>query len=94
MCIRDSNQSALEQLINAYGTCVYQLISLILQGLADPDTVEECCSDVFISVWEKRERFNPLRGSLRTWVLILARYRALDYRRKLYRKQGKEIRCV
>lgn len=53
--------------------------------------MEECCSDVFISVWEKRERFNPLRGSLRTWVLILARYRALDYRRKLYRKQGKEI---
>lgn len=70
---------------------MYRLVSLILRGQADPGTVEECCSDVFMSVWHKREQFNPARGGLRTWVLILARYRALDYRRRLGRRKDKEI---
>lgn len=84
-------QTALEQIIEAYGPCVYQLVTLILQGLADPGSVEECCADVFVKVWEKRARFDPARGSLRTWVLILARYRALDYRRKFSRRNHIEM---
>lgn len=84
-------QAALEQLIDMYGSCVYRLVSLILRGPADSGPVEECCADVFAKVWEKRAHFDPARGSLRTWVLILARYCALDYRRRMARNSHREI---
>jgi RNA polymerase sigma-70 factor (ECF subfamily) len=39
-----------------------------------------------VDAWEKRHAYDPARAGLRTWVLILARYKALDYRRKLARR--------
>jgi RNA polymerase sigma-70 factor (ECF subfamily) len=35
-------------------------------------------SQVFWEIWDKAQRFNPERGSPRTYILTLARSRALD----------------
>lgn len=78
---------ALEDIIDAYGSCVYRLIFRILGRLASSRDVEECSSDAFAAVWEKRRRYDPERAPLRTWVLVLARYKALDCRRKLAARQ-------
>ncbi|MDH7577674.1 MAG: sigma-70 family RNA polymerase sigma factor [Bacillota bacterium] len=72
-------------MIDLYAPDVYKLVNRILGDLGGPADVEECCSDVFVAAWEKKRQFNPVRAGLRTWVLILARYKALDYRRKLAR---------
>ena len=77
---------ALEQIIDLYGEPVYRLVARILGALGNPCDVEECCSDTFVSAWEQRNQYDPSRGALRTWVLILARYRALDLRRKFLRR--------
>lgn len=85
--LREEDPEALEQLMDAYGGYVYKLIARILHGMANSSDIEECCSDTFVAAWDKRELFDPKRGSLRTWILILARYKALDYRRRLSRQQ-------
>lgn len=77
--------AALEKLIKLYAPDVYKLVNRILSNLGGPADVEECCGDVFVAAWEKRCQYDPARAGLRTWVLILARYKALDYRRKLAR---------
>jgi RNA polymerase sigma-70 factor (ECF subfamily) len=77
---------ALEQIIDLYGDSVYRLVARILGELGSTCDVEECCSDTFVSAWEQRAQYDPSRGSLRTWVLILARYNALDQRRKFQRR--------
>ena len=52
----------------------------ILGSLQD---AEDVTADVFFEVWSNRERFDPNRGSLRTYLLLLARSRSIDrYRRK------------
>lgn len=86
--------SALEELMDAYGDCVYKLVARILQGACSSNDIEECCSDAFMAAWEKKNRFDPARGNLRTWVLILARYRALDYRRANYRHKRLEAEDI
>lgn len=85
--LREGDAAALEELMDEYGQYVYKLIARILHGLANSGDIEECCSDTFVTAWDKREFFDPQRGSLRTWILILARYKALDYRRRLSRQQ-------
>ncbi len=34
--------------------------------------------DVFLQVWQKASRFDPVRGDALTWLLTLARSRAID----------------
>ncbi|MCW3491661.1 RNA polymerase sigma factor [Dethiobacter alkaliphilus] len=86
----NEDATVLEKLIDLYGDTVYKLVVRIIGGCGNIKDVEDCCSDAFVKVWEKRNQFNPDRGNLRTWVLILARYCALDYRRKFVRKSEKE----
>lgn len=80
--------TAIEQLMDSYGNGVYGLVSRILAGVGKAQDVEECVSDVFLAVWRRIGEYDDAKGSLRTWVLILAKYSALDVRRKLLRRPG------
>lgn len=72
----------LEFLITQYGQSVYSLTRTILRSAASED-VEECVSDVFAAAWQKSNDYDAHKGTIKTWLLMLAKYRALDYRRKL-----------
>ncbi|GAA0182232.1 sigma-70 family RNA polymerase sigma factor [Clostridium sediminicola] len=92
MCIeaiRNKDASALEQIMNEYGKFVYALAYRILNGLASKEDIEECVSDVFVSVWNDIDDFSKSRGSFKTWILIKTKYKALDYRRKLSKAENK-----
>ncbi len=48
-----------------------------LQGiLRDQSTAEDLLNDVFIDIWRQAGRFEG-RSSVSTWVLAIARYKAL-----------------
>lgn len=81
--IRQRKGRELELVIEKYGQTVYALSSRILSNLGQEDDVEECVSDAFLAVWERIGEYDPARGSFRTWILILAKYQALDCRRCL-----------
>lgn len=83
------NIAALEYLINTYGKAVYSLVYRILDGVGSKEDVEDCVSDIFVDVWEKCHQYNPEKGNIKTWLLILAKYKALSRIRKL--KATKEI---
>lgn len=54
----------------AYGTA--------LGVLRDPDHAAEVTQEVMVELWQTAARFDPARGSARTWVVTLARRRAVD----------------
>ncbi|NOU98806.1 sigma-70 family RNA polymerase sigma factor [Paenibacillus planticolens] len=80
--------SALEGLMDRYGNGVYGLVNRILAGAGQTEDVEECVSDVFLAAWRRIDEYDEEKGSFRTWLLILAKYSALDARRKLLRRPG------
>jgi RNA polymerase sigma-70 factor, ECF subfamily len=88
--LRSQCPSALEQLMDRYGNSVYGLVSRILAGIGQTEDMEECVSDVFLATWKRIEQYDAEKGSLRTWILLLAKYLALDARRKLLRQPGME----
>src|SRR4051794_20847839 len=46
--------------------------------LRDEAAAEDVVQDVFVQLWMKPDSFNPSRGSLSSYVSMLARSRALD----------------
>jgi RNA polymerase sigma-70 factor (ECF subfamily) len=62
---------------------LYDAMSASVHGLArrvvrDPARAEEISQEVFIQVWQSAVRFDPARGSAKSWVLTLAHRRAVD----------------
>ncbi len=66
----------------ALGDCYdrYKLIlfSLILRILHDRPEAEDCLQEVFLQVWRRAKDFDESRGRAFTWLVTIARSRALD----------------
>jgi RNA polymerase sigma-70 factor (ECF subfamily) len=73
IALRDA--AALSSLYDLTGSAVHGVCRRILR---DPSDAEEASMDVFLQVWEKASRFDPERGDALTWLLTLARSRAID----------------
>lgn len=66
--------SALGQLYDRHASTVY---GVSLKMLSSAQEAEDLTQDIFIELVERR-KFDPARGSLRTFLLMLTRSRALD----------------
>ncbi len=80
--IKKRNMAAYEHLIQHYTKSIYYLAYNILKVGGSKEDMEECVADVLFEVWDRIDEFDSGRGSFKTWVLILAKYRALHYKRK------------
>lgn len=75
----DQDQTALGTL---YDAMVEQVYGLALRILKQPTSAEEVVQDTFWQVWRQAPRFDPERGTVKAWVLTIARSRALDLLRQ------------
>jgi len=58
--------------------------------LGDPEAAEEVAQDVFERVWREARSYRPERGSVRTWLLAIARNAAIDRYRRSGSKRAQE----
>ncbi len=75
----NKDDSALSELYTRYGGHVF---GLCLRVLKERNLAEEATQDTFMKVWHNAAQWNPDRGTLRTWLLTVARYTAVDRLRK------------
>lgn len=78
--VADGDQTALGQL---YDSLVHQVYGLGLRITKQPALAEEVVQDTFWQVWRQALRFDPARGSVKAWVMTIARSRALDALREI-----------
>ncbi|WP_254052283.1 ECF RNA polymerase sigma factor SigK [Aeromicrobium sp. A1-2] len=69
------DESAFASLYDALGASVYGLARRVVR---DPSRAEEISQEVFIQVWQSAVKFDPARGSAKSWILTLAHRRAVD----------------
>ncbi len=69
------DQRAFSELYRATSSHLY---GLLLRMLQRRDWAEEALQDCFIKVWQKAETYEADKGAPLTWLLSVARYRALD----------------
>lgn len=79
----DSNDpKAFEIVMNTYNRLLWVIVGGILGHVGTQEDIEECISDVYITLWEKPKAYNPEKGTLKTFLVIIAKNKALDkYRR-------------
>ncbi|UNC91182.1 sigma-70 family RNA polymerase sigma factor [Candidatus Contubernalis alkaliaceticus] len=86
--LQKKNPQALEYLLDNYNKNIYSLTYRILKDVGCNEDIEECVSDVFVTAWENSHKYNPKKGTIKTWLFIVAKYKALDYRRKIYKEKN------
>ena len=69
------DQRAFAELYRATSSHLYGLLVRMLQRR---DWAEEALQDCFIKIWQKAETYESEKGAPLTWLLSVARYRALD----------------
>src|SRR5580704_4890540 len=69
------DQTALSSLYDQSSALVY---SIALRMLADPGDAEEVTLDVYHQVWRSARTYDSSRGSVTSWLVTLARNRAID----------------
>src|SRR5437879_8490634 len=70
---------AAERLYDLYASRVYGL-GLVMLG--NEAAAEDLVQDTFVKIWRNATRYDPVRGSLDTWILLMARNLAIDALRR------------
>jgi RNA polymerase sigma-70 factor (ECF subfamily) len=76
--IAAGNKLAMQALFARYRTPVYRWL---LRLVSNETLAEDLLSEVFLDVWRQAGRFE-CRSSVLTWLLSIARYKALSARRR------------
>lgn len=77
--LANRDEMALSELYDKYSGHVY---SVALRVLKESAAAEEVLQDIFYKLWEDASHFDPLRGSLAGWLVVIARHRAISRLRK------------
>lgn len=75
--------AALEALYDRYGSLVF---SVGVRVLLDRQLAEDVTQEVFLRLWRRPWAYNPERGRFVSWLMSVARNRAIDERRRLSRR--------
>ena len=82
-------ESGVRQLMQQYAALVYSIVSGRAGSAAGLEDIEECVSDIFFEIYRKRHSFDPEKGTLRTFISVVARNRAVSLFRKAVREGGR-----
>jgi RNA polymerase sigma-70 factor (ECF subfamily) len=69
----------IEILYDRYGAMAFALASRIT---GDATLAEDAVQDAFVGAWRNAGRYEPGRGSVKTWLLSIVHHRAIDATRR------------
>jgi RNA polymerase sigma-70 factor (ECF subfamily) len=73
--LRTGDREALGTLYDRYSSVA---MAVAVRVVSDRELAEDLVHDAYVAVWQKIDRFDPSRGSLRSWLLTIVRNRAID----------------
>ena len=80
---------AFRELYDVFAPRVY---GLIRRTLVDDGQSQEVAQDVFLEVWRSASRFNAVRGSATSWIMMMAHGRAVDRVRACQASKDRDLR--
>ena len=81
--IKAGDEQAMQKIICRYSRLLWSIVGAVLSQVGSTEDMEECVADVFIDLWEHPQKYDESRGSLKAWLSVIARNKAIDrYRQK------------
>jgi RNA polymerase sigma-70 factor (ECF subfamily) len=85
------NESALSEVYRRHGGAVHALARRVL---GPGGRAQDVTQDVFVDLWNRPQRFDPARGSLRSFLVTVAHSRAVDIVRSDVARAAREQRTA
>ena len=73
--VADGDEPAFAELYRRVAPAVFGLVTKVVR---DPAQAEEVTQEVFVELWRTSPRFDPARGTARSWIMTCAHRRAVD----------------
>ncbi|HEV2936313.1 MAG TPA: sigma-70 family RNA polymerase sigma factor [Streptosporangiaceae bacterium] len=83
------DERALAEVFDALARGVY---GCAVRVLGDNGAAQDVVQDVFVELWAHPDRYDPAVGTLRTYLTVLARHRAIDLVRSELRRIARQER--
>jgi len=77
--VQEGDPRAFELLYDRHGGAAF---SLAYRMVGDRVNAQDVAQEAFLSIWRSKMRYQPDRGSVRTWVLGIVHHRAIDVLRR------------
>jgi RNA polymerase sigma-70 factor, ECF subfamily len=82
------DEMALAAVYDRYAAMLSSVLNRILR---DTQAAEEILQDIFYQLWRNAAKFDPARGSLPGWLMVIARNRAISQLRRHNPAEGDEL---
>jgi RNA polymerase sigma factor (sigma-70 family) len=89
--LRAGDEVALGELYDCHGSFVY---GLAMRVIGDKQAAEDVTQEVFVSFWEKPDRYDAGRGTLRAFLGTLTHRRSVDYVRREEARRRRETKTL
>jgi RNA polymerase sigma-70 factor (ECF subfamily) len=89
--IYNNDERAFETLMNTYNKLLWVIVGAVLSSVGTKEDIEECISDVYLKLWENPKAFDQHKGSIKTFLSVLAKNKALDRYRQLSKTKIVEL---
>lgn len=80
------DEAAMNHVMEKYFKLVWSIASAVLRHTAPVQDVEECVADVFVYLWQNTGKYDARRGTLKTWLCVVARSRAINRYHQITRR--------
>jgi len=77
--LRRRDRTVLAELYGTYGRATF---GFLVRALGDRDAAEDVQQQVFLEAWQRGPGYDPHRASPATWLMTIARSRAIDHLRR------------
>lgn len=89
--IKREDFQGLELLIEEYGSSIMKTISSVLSYPYEKSSIDDVMNETLYQIFTKIHTYNPEKSSLQTWLLVVARNRSIDEKRKLFRQRNTTV---
>ena len=79
-------------LAEVFDALAHSVLGSALRVLGDSSAAQDVVQDVFVELWRHPGRYDPAAGTLRTYLTVLARHRAVDLVRSELRRVARQER--
>ena len=73
------DDDALAEIYDSWSALVFSIAARVT---GDRAAAEDITQEVFVRLWERPQAYDPGRGTLRAWLCVVGRSRALDWIRR------------
>lgn len=85
--LKKKKEDALEFIVDKYLGFVKGTVYKVLGPIERGGAIEECINDVFLAIWNHGNQFEGNEEEFKKWVYKIAKYQAIDYYRKLVKRE-------